>query len=99
MTTATIPMQMLVTSGGRLRFPPLLAVSCRQISPGAATRLRHHAGVDIVCVMLGGALAVESATGERRTLGADDVALLATGTGIAYRWRAVGAEPAYAVMF
>jgi redox-sensitive bicupin YhaK (pirin superfamily) len=88
----------LVTSHGSLQFTPLLAAISRELAPATYTPIRRHAGVDIVCMVLAGALRYEPASGPLATLVAEDVGVLRTGTGTEYRWRALGDEPVRAVM-
>ena len=88
----------LVTRRGRLRIAPLLAAMTREIAPGAAPAVRRHTGLDIVCLVLGGALRYEPVRGAATTLWAEQVAVLSTGAGVEYGWRAIGDTPAHVVM-
>jgi len=89
----------LVTPSGELRMAPLLAAMSLELDPTASTETRRHTGLDIVCVVLGGALRYEPAGAPGVTLGTEDVAVLSTRAGVDYRWRSVSKEPALAVMF
>lgn len=89
----------LVTPSGRLRIAPLVAAMGRELAPMARIETRHHAGLDIVCVVLAGALRYEPSDARGVTLATEDVAVLSTGRGVTYRWWSVGDEPARAVMF
>lgn len=89
----------LVTRDGRLRSPPLLAAISCELAPGTCTRVRRHEGVQIACVMLGGWLQLEPVRGGPTVLGPDAIAVLSTGDGTEYAWRAIGDEPARALMF
>jgi redox-sensitive bicupin YhaK (pirin superfamily) len=84
----------MTTRDGRLQFPPLLAAMSREIAPGARTAQRRHEALDVVVIMLSGMLGFEPRSGDGAILRADDIAILVTGSGIDYRWRALGDEPA-----
>jgi len=89
----------LVTPSGELRMAPLLAAMSLELDPMASTEIRRRTGLDIVCVVLGGALRYEPEGAPGVTLGTEGVAVVSTGAGVDYRWRSVGNEPALAMMF
>ncbi len=88
----------LVTSRGFMRMAPLIAAMSRELAPGAELQERRHAGLDIVCLVLGGVLRYEPAGAAGVTLRAEDVGVLSTGAGVDYRWRSIGDEPAHVAM-
>lgn len=88
----------LVTGQGHMRIAPLIAAMSRELAPGAELQERRHAGLDIVCMVLGGALRYEPVGAAAMTLRAENVAVLSTGAGVDYRWRSIGDEPAHVVM-
>jgi redox-sensitive bicupin YhaK (pirin superfamily) len=88
----------LVTGQGHMRVAPLVAAMSRELAPGSELQERRHAGLDIVCLVLGGALRYEPAGAAAVTLRAESVAVLSTGAGVDYRWRSIGDEPAHVVM-
>ncbi len=88
----------MVAPDGSLQLFPLLVVMSRELAPGVRTRTYHHAGVDLICLMISGSLRHESDLG-RRVLGPDDVYVLSTGHGLDSRWTTVGDEPARALIF
>ena len=81
-----------------MRIAPLIAAMSRQLVPGSELQERRHAGLDIVCMVLGGALRCELAGAPAMTLWAEYVAVLSTGAGVDHRWRSIGDEPAHVVM-
>ncbi|HEX3764086.1 MAG TPA: hypothetical protein VHW23_35575 [Kofleriaceae bacterium] len=88
----------LVNSRGHMRMAPLIAAMSRELAPGAELQERRHAGLDIVCMVLGGVLRYEPVGAPAVMLWAENVAVLSTGAGVDYRWRSVGDEPAHVVM-
>jgi redox-sensitive bicupin YhaK (pirin superfamily) len=89
---------MLVDRDGRMRMSPLIAATWCVFAPGAVTQLRRHNSTDIVCLVVAGALRLETSDRRAETLVAENVAVLTTGRGSEYRWRSVGDEPARAIM-
>jgi redox-sensitive bicupin YhaK (pirin superfamily) len=87
-----------VTSQGHMRIAPLIAALSRELAPGSELQERRHAGLDIVCMVLGGVLRYQPAGAPAVTLWAEHVAVLSTGAGVDYRWRSIGDEPAHVVM-
>jgi redox-sensitive bicupin YhaK (pirin superfamily) len=87
----------MVTPAGRLRFAPLLLATMRHVVPGARVAPRHHAGIQIVTVMLGGSLVHGDALGGRATLGPDDICLRSTGSGVEHGAFAASVEPVRAL--
>jgi redox-sensitive bicupin YhaK (pirin superfamily) len=88
----------LVTGRGYMRIAPLVAAMLRELAPGAELQERRHAGLDVVCMVLGGVLRYEPAGAPATTLWAETVAVLSTGAGVDYRWRSIGDEPVHMVM-
>jgi redox-sensitive bicupin YhaK (pirin superfamily) len=81
-----------------MRIAPLVAAMSRELAPGAELQERRHAGLDIVCLLLGGVLRYEPVGAPAMTLWAENVAVLSTGAGVDYRWRSIGDEPVHMVM-
>ena len=89
----------MVTADGRLRVPPIYAAVSRCFELGTATRWRRHDSIEIVCLMVSGTLACEYIDGSTFALGAEDVAVVSTSSGLEYRWRSIGDEPARGLFF
>jgi redox-sensitive bicupin YhaK (pirin superfamily) len=88
-----------VTSTGALNFPQLLLAAITRIEPGSGFPRQHHAGIELLTVMLSGTVALEDSITGRELVGSDDVTVLSTGSGVDHEDVALAGDPVFAVVF